>query len=75
MESRTDTGRRFPQFPYILARGDTHMPFAQPLFGTPCAANSRRPSDGTARATATSMTAMNDGMIDTRSHALGLDED
>ncbi|MBC8139976.1 MAG: phytanoyl-CoA dioxygenase family protein [Armatimonadetes bacterium] len=23
---------------HILARGDTHLPFAQPLFGTPCAA-------------------------------------
>jgi phytanoyl-CoA hydroxylase len=24
---------------HILARGDTHLPFAQPKFGTPCAAN------------------------------------
>ena len=23
---------------YILARGETHLPFAQPAFGTPCAA-------------------------------------
>jgi hypothetical protein len=23
---------------HILARGDTHLPFAQPRFGTPCAA-------------------------------------
>lgn len=23
---------------YILARGDTHLPFAKPIFGTPCAA-------------------------------------
>ena len=28
---------------HILARGDTHLPFAQPRFGTPCAANSPRP--------------------------------
>jgi phytanoyl-CoA hydroxylase len=25
---------------HILARGTTHLPYAQPLFGTPCAANS-----------------------------------
>ncbi|GCE12908.1 phytanoyl-CoA dioxygenase family protein [Tengunoibacter tsumagoiensis] len=24
---------------HILARGETHLPYAQPLFGTPCAAN------------------------------------
>ncbi len=24
---------------HILARGNTHLPFAQPVFGTPCAAN------------------------------------
>ncbi len=23
---------------HILARGETHLPFAQPVFGTPCAA-------------------------------------
>ena len=23
---------------HILARGDTHLPFAKPTFGTPCAA-------------------------------------
>jgi phytanoyl-CoA hydroxylase len=23
---------------HILARGDTHLPYARPLFGTPCAA-------------------------------------
>ena len=23
---------------HILARGETHLPFAQPAFGTPCAA-------------------------------------
>ncbi|NBT95723.1 MAG: hypothetical protein EBT47_12190, partial [Chloroflexi bacterium] len=25
---------------HILARGATHLPFAEPRFGTPCAANS-----------------------------------
>ena len=24
---------------HILAEGDTHLPYAQPRFGTPCAAN------------------------------------
>ena len=24
---------------HILARGATHLPYARPLFGTPCAAN------------------------------------
>ncbi len=35
---------------HILARGRTHLPYAQPLFGTPCAANSPVPerSGGTA---------------------------
>jgi phytanoyl-CoA hydroxylase len=28
---------------HILARGSTHLPYAQPLFGTPCAANSPLP--------------------------------
>lgn len=28
---------------HILARGWTHLPFAQPRFGTPCAANGSRP--------------------------------
>jgi hypothetical protein len=28
---------------HILARGTTHLPYAQPRFGTPCAANQPRP--------------------------------
>lgn len=28
---------------HILARGSTHLPYAQPLFGTPCAANQPPP--------------------------------
>ncbi|MGH2821634.1 MAG: phytanoyl-CoA dioxygenase family protein [Thermoleophilaceae bacterium] len=28
---------------HILARGSTHLPYAQPLFGTPCAANAKAP--------------------------------
>ncbi len=34
---------------HILARGRTHLPFAQPRFGTPCAAT--EPASGTGRAT------------------------
>lgn len=30
---------------HILARGGTHLPFGQPRFGTPCAANQPRPAD------------------------------
>jgi phytanoyl-CoA hydroxylase len=29
---------------HILARGSTHLPYAQPKFGTPCAANQPRPA-------------------------------
>jgi hypothetical protein len=29
---------------HILARGSTHLPYAQPHFGTPCAANQPRPA-------------------------------
>jgi hypothetical protein len=29
---------------HILARGNTHLPFAQPTFGTPCAATAPRPA-------------------------------
>lgn len=30
---------------HILARGATHLPYAQPKFGTPCAANQPRPAN------------------------------
>ncbi|HEV8639277.1 MAG TPA: phytanoyl-CoA dioxygenase family protein [Chloroflexota bacterium] len=33
---------------HILARGWTHLPFAQPRFGTPCAANQPRPAESAA---------------------------
>ena len=49
---------------HILARGDTHLPFAQPRFGTPCAATQppderRRSSDHAARIIAN----MNNGLL------------
>ncbi|MEP7359157.1 MAG: phytanoyl-CoA dioxygenase family protein, partial [Anaerolineales bacterium] len=46
---------------HILARGRTHMPFAQPIFGTPCAANAPQPAG--AAAEAKSMMGMPDGMM------------
>jgi chlorinating enzyme len=33
----------FGNYLHILARGHTHLPYAQPKFGTPCAANAPRP--------------------------------
>ena len=51
---------------HILARGDTHLPFARPRFGTPCAAllspeERRRQSEFAAA----SMADMDSGMMDT----------
>ncbi|HWP40286.1 MAG TPA: phytanoyl-CoA dioxygenase family protein [Tepidisphaeraceae bacterium] len=36
--SRIDPVTKMTNGSHILARGDTHLPFAQPRFGTPCAA-------------------------------------
>ena len=52
---------------HILARGDTHLPFARPLFGTPCAAllppeERRRQSEHAAAM----MADMDSGLMDTR---------
>jgi ectoine hydroxylase-related dioxygenase (phytanoyl-CoA dioxygenase family) len=44
---------------HLLARGATHLPFAQPLYGTPCAANTPRPKLGEAK----SMMGMPDGKM------------
>lgn len=49
---------------HILARGDSHLPFARPKFGTPCAAmedpeRRRRSSSETAR----TIQAMNNGLL------------
>ena len=49
---------------HILARGTTHLPFAQPLFGTPCAAT--RPAAPEAQGpAATAMADAGSGMMDT----------
>jgi hypothetical protein len=47
---------------HILARGNTHMPFAQPRFGTPCAAIDPQPSLSDRGAVPTMMMATEDGM-------------
>lgn len=47
---------------HILARGNTHMPFAQPRFGTPCAALDPQPSLSDRGAVPTMMMASEDGM-------------
>ena len=52
---------------HILARGDSHLPFARPRFGTPCAAmltaDERRAAYRYGAAAA--MGNMDDGMMDT----------
>jgi len=48
---------------HILARGNTHMPFAQPRFGTPCAALDPQPSLSDRGAVPTMMMATPDGMM------------
>ncbi len=46
---------------HILARGDTHLPFATPKFGTPCAAT--LPAEERARYGSLMATASDDGMM------------
>ena len=58
---------------HILARGTTHLPYAQPKFGTPCAANAPRPEPDGARPK--SMMGMDDGMMGDMPHADGPDPD
>ncbi len=52
---------------HILARGDTHLAYAQPKFGTPCAANAPRPKKDAA-APAQSMMGMDDGLLAPAAH-------
>lgn len=52
---------------HILARGTTHLPFAQPVFGTPCAANLPQTS-GSPSAPA-SMMGGDDGMMTLSEHS------
>jgi ectoine hydroxylase-related dioxygenase (phytanoyl-CoA dioxygenase family) len=59
---------------HILARGDTHLPFAQPKFGTPCAANQPRLKRMTP-SRPKSMMGGEDGMMAPAMHAEKDDED
>lgn len=49
---------------HILARGDSHLPFAQPKFGTPCAANTPKAERG-ADTAPTMMGDMQTGLMET----------
>jgi hypothetical protein len=58
---------------HILARGVTHLPYAQPAFGTPCAANDPHPKRSLT-SKPMSMMADDDGMMATTPHAEEEDE-
>lgn len=60
---------------HILARGETHLPYAQPRFGTPCAAN--QPRLKSSRPAAKPMSMMGDemGMMAPAMHAEKDDEE
>ncbi len=61
---------------HILARGTTHLPYAQPRFGTPCAAN--RPDlygERPARPKAKSMMGNKSGLMILTAHDEEVDED
>lgn len=53
---------------HILARGRTHMPYAQPLFGTPCAANAPESALDVGPLKPMSMMGMDDGMMGASEH-------
>jgi phytanoyl-CoA hydroxylase len=53
---------------HILACGTTHLPFAQPRFGTPCAANGGRVSPIPRGAVPSSMMPGSDGMLGPQPH-------
>lgn len=59
---------------HILGRGQTHLAYAQPKFGTPCAANAPRPADS-AGAPAASMMGMDDDMMGPSLHSTEPDDD
>jgi len=59
---------------HILARGSTHLPFAQPKFGTPCAASSA-PTGRAASAAPMGMMGNDDDMLTLSPHGMGEDDD
>jgi ectoine hydroxylase-related dioxygenase (phytanoyl-CoA dioxygenase family) len=60
---------------HILARGDTHLPFAQPKFGTPCAASQPRLKAVKTSSRPMSMMGDGEGMMAPAMHAEKDDED
>jgi len=54
---------------HILARGETHLPYAQPRFGTPCAANQPKPVQGSGAARPMSMMPDDTGMMTMTMHS------
>lgn len=60
---------------HILARGDTHMPFAQAKFGTPCAASQKRLRRSKPVTRPMSMMGNGDGMMAPAMHAEKDDND
>jgi phytanoyl-CoA hydroxylase len=54
---------------HILARGSTHLPYAQPRFGTPCAANQPGEAADPGKAAPMSMMADDAGMMAATPHA------
>jgi phytanoyl-CoA hydroxylase len=59
---------------HILARGNTHLPYAQPRFGTPCAAN-RSGARSNLKEAPMSMMGASDGMMSPTMHAMNERED
>jgi hypothetical protein len=63
-------------YQHILARGATHLPYAQPRFGTPCAANQpERYGARGPRAKAKSMMGSGSGLMVLRVHEEAVHED
>ncbi len=58
---RGDAGGGATNHAHILARGDTHLPYGQPRFGTACPANTPRPRGPGAAGGAPMMATMADG--------------
>ena len=54
---------------HILARGNTHLPYAQPKFGTPCAANQLKSKNGSAGPIPMSMMPDDTGMMTMTMHS------
>ncbi|MCC7357943.1 MAG: phytanoyl-CoA dioxygenase family protein [Anaerolineales bacterium] len=60
---------------HILARGRTHLPYAQPLFGTPCAANAPQAALDVGPLQPMSMMGLDDGLMGASEHPAQEPED